>query len=59
MENKPVNCNEWDIPLRQIVRTYQWIGKNMFSIGKIDFCAHYEFCTYYRILGLRKGPENL
>ena len=29
--------NEWDIPLPQILRIYQWIGKNMFSMEKNEF----------------------
>ena len=26
--------NKWDNPLPQILKIYQWIGKNIFSIGK-------------------------
>ena len=33
--------------------------KIFFPFGKIEFCAHCEFYTYYRIFGLRKGLEYL
>ena len=31
--------------------------ENMFSIRKMEFWTHYEFCTYDRTFGLGKGPE--
>ena len=46
--------NEWDIPLPQIVRIYQSIGKKKFPLGKMEFWNHCKFCTYHRTFGFRK-----
>ena len=32
--NFKLNMNDWDIPLPKILRIYQWIGKNIFHLGK-------------------------
>ena len=31
----------------------------MYSIGKKEFWTHCEFFTYYRVFGLKRGPEYL
>ena len=35
----PFKHNEWDIPLPQILRAYQWIETNVFSIEKNEILS--------------------
>ena len=42
----------------QILRISQWIGMNMFLIGKMKFWAHCKFRTYRRSLGPSKSLAN-
>ena len=36
-----IKQSEWGISLPQILRIYQWIAKNMFSIERIEFWTHH------------------
>ena len=47
--------NEWDIPLPQIVKIYQWLGEKSFPLEKVEFWAHCKLCAYHIIFGPRKG----
>ena len=45
-----LNINDWDIQFPKILRTYQWIGKNIFHLEKMEW-THWELCLYHRIFG--------
>ena len=51
--------NEWYTPHTSNLRICQRIGKICFSLGKIEFWTHWEFCAYHRIFGIRKGHDYL